>query len=410
MDNKQSSNTFSDIQGAGRLTIDAVQKITDIVETMHHTITSFGGILGARNQQRTTGITGMAYQGIRTVSGLAGNGFDALLDKLSLMIPERESSPGREALLSALNGVLGDYLVKKENPLAIPMQLRRDAKPVLMGDPTFFESIQQSDKKIVLMVHGSCMNDLQWNRQGHNHGTALENDFGLFPVYLHYNTGLHISENGREFANLLETFVKNLPCSIELIIIAHSMGGLVSRSACHYGKLAQHKWLKHLKKLVFLGTPHHGALLEKGGNWVDILLEANPYSSPFARLGKLRSSGLTDLRYGSILDEDWKGNDRFKHSKDNRQATPLPGSVQCYAIAATTGKKPGRINDNLIGDGLVTLNSALGRHKNPDLNLIFPESHQWIGRNMNHVDLLNHPDVYKTINKFIRVKNKNNSL
>ena len=174
MVNKQSSNTFSDIQGAGRLTIDAVQKITDIVEAMHSTITSFGGILGTQNQQRTTGITGMVYQGIHTVSGLAGNGFDTLLDKLSLMIPERDSSPGREALLSALNGVLGDYLVKKENPLTIPMQLHRDAKPVLMEDPAFFESIQQSDRKIVLMVHGSCMNDLQWNRQGHNHGTALE--------------------------------------------------------------------------------------------------------------------------------------------------------------------------------------------------------------------------------------------
>ena len=100
MNNKQNSIIFSDIQGAGRLTIDAVQKITDIVEDMHHTITSLGGLLGARNQQRTTGITKMAYQGVHTVSWLVGNGFDALLDKLSLMIPEKESSPGREALLS----------------------------------------------------------------------------------------------------------------------------------------------------------------------------------------------------------------------------------------------------------------------------------------------------------------------
>ena len=400
MNNKQNSSIFSDIQGAGRLTIDAAHKITDIVEDMHHTITSIGGLLGAQNQQRTTGITRMAYQGAHTASRLVGNSFDALLDKFSLMIPEKESSPGREALLSALNGVLGDYLVKKENPLAIPMQLRRDSRPILMGAPTLFESIQQSNKKIVLMVHGSCMNDLQWNRQGHNHGTALENNFELFPIFLHYNTGRHISENGRELANLLEAFVKHLPWSIELIIIAHSMGGLVSRSACYYGDLAQHTWLNHLKKLIFLGTPHHGALLEKSGNWVDILLEANPYSAPFAKLGKLRSSGLTDLRYGNILDEDWKGSDRFKYSGDNRKATPLPDNVQCYTIAATAGKKPGRINDDLIGDGLVTLNSALGRNKNPDLNLLFPESHQWIGRNMNHIDLLNHPDVYKAIKKF----------
>jgi hypothetical protein len=80
---------------------------------------------------------------------------------------------------------------------------------------------------------------------------------------------------------------------------------------------------------------------------------------------------------------------------------PLPENVACYSIAATTGKKATKLNEELIGDSLVTLNSALGRHQNPKFNLLFPESNQWVGRNMNHMDLLSHPQVYEMIKKWL---------
>lgn len=390
-----------DIRGAGNLAIDAITGITDLVEAMHHTIASLGGILGGANQNRATGITGMVYRNIRTVSGLARDGIDLLLKQFSSLLGEKCSSPEREVVLAALNGVLGDHLAARNNPLTIPMQFRLNGVPLAMGDQTFNQAVQQSGGKIALMVHGSCMNDLQWNRQGHDHGAALARDLGYLPVYLHYNTGLHISQNGREFAGLIEVFIDQLPQPIELLIIAHSMGGLVSRSACHYGKVAGHSWLNHLLKIVFLGTPHHGAPLERAGNWIDIILEISPYSAPFSRLGKIRSAGVTDLRYGNILDEDWKERDRFQCSGDHRIAVPLPDGLQCYTIAATTGKKMSILGDQLIGDGLVTLNSALGRHKNADLNLLFPKTHQWIARDMNHMDLLNQPEVYETIKRWL---------
>jgi len=130
-------------------------------------------------------------------------------------------------------------------------------------------------------------------------------------------------------------------------------------------------------------------------------LEISPYSAPFARLGKIRSSGVTDLRYGNVVDEDWKGLDQFKMSKDPRTPVPLPAGVLCYAIAGTTCKEAGKLGDDLIGDGLVTVNSALGRHKNPRFRLLFPEAHQWVGREANHLDLLNHEDVYETLKKWL---------
>ena len=396
------SSLSSDLRGVGSLTVDAITGITDIVESLHKTISPVSGIFGASESYRTRGITGTVYRNIHTVTELVGDGIDALLDRLNLILGKKESSRSREAALSVLNGVLGDHLVAVNNPLAIPMLFRRNGKT--LNEQALSEAVQQSNGRLLIMMHGACMNDMQWNRQGHDHGTALARDLGFAPVYVHYNTGLHISENGRKFSNYLETMMESLSRPREIFIIAHSMGGLVSRSACHYGKISGHTWLKSLGKVLFLGTPHHGSLLEKGGNWIDILLQISRYSAPFSRLGKIRSCGITDLRYGNLLDDDWKGRDRFDFSGDQRIPVPLPEGVQCYSIAATTGKKTSRLADHLIGDGLVTVNSALGRHKNAAFNLSFPETRQWVGRNMNHLDLLNHPEVYEMIKKWFRVE------
>ena len=393
---------MSDLRGAGQLAADAVTGIADLIEALHQTIGRAAGTPGVPGHQRTTGVTGIVYRNIRAVSGLVGDSLEAVLGSLVSFLGEQDATPGRETVLAALNGVLGDYLAASNNPLGISMQLRRNGTPLLRDDRSFSRAIQESGGKLALMVHGACMHDLQWNRQGHDHGAALAHDLGYLPLYLHYNTGLHISENGRAFSELMEACMHQLSRPIELVIIAYSMGGLVSRSACHYGELAGYNWLKHLRKLVFLGTPHHGAPLERGGNWVDILLGMSPYSAPFSRLGKIRSSGLTDLRYGNLLDDDWKGRDRFEYSGDNRAAVPLPDGVQCYAIAGTIVKASSTIGGHLLGDGLVTVNSALGRHENADLNLLLPEAHQWVGRDMNHLDLLNRTEVYATIKQWLK--------
>lgn len=254
----QKPDPSSDLRGAGRLITDAVHGIVDLVEAVHHSIITFGGLLGGSKSKRTSGITGMVYSNIRSTTGLVGQGIEVVLAKLSFLEKEKGSSPEREAVLSALNGVVGDHLEKTQNPLALPMQLRTNGKSLSSEDPSFSELLRQSNGKIALLIHGSCLNDLQWLRQGHDHGSALSKDLGYLPIYLRYNTGRHISENGRDCANLLETFTAQLPQSIELIIIGHSMGGLVARSACNYGTMANHKWRRHLQKMIFLATPHHG--------------------------------------------------------------------------------------------------------------------------------------------------------
>ena len=77
-----------------------------------------------------------------------------------------------------------------------------------------------------------------------------------------------------------------------------------------FGERAGHRWRATLRSLICLGTPHHGAPLERGGNLLERLLGVTRYSAPLARLARLRSAGVTDLRYGNVLDEDWAYHDK----------------------------------------------------------------------------------------------------
>ena len=201
-------------------------------------------------------------------------------------------------------------------------------------------------------------------------------------------------------ALLLEQFAKP---ELTISILAHSMGGLVARSACYYAQRAHQKWLTHCDKIIFLGTPHHGALLEKGGNWLNTMLKVSPYTEPFTKITNIRSCGITDLRHGNIIDEDWNQHGRFEHNKDKRTYVPLPENIQFYAIASTTSdKEDSLLAAQVVGDGLVTVDSALGIHK--DYGLKIPEENTWIGRDIGHIELLENDEVYQVIKKWLEDK------
>ena len=394
----------SDLLGFSRLAIDATAGLTELLEAMHDNIARAPGILDTPSQGPTSGITGLVYESIRSVTGLVGGGIEAILAPLVPMLKERKSTPERQAVLAALNGVMGDYQAAIGNPLAIPIRLRHKGKALTIERKALAGAIPRLNRKLVVLAHGLCMNDLQWKRKRHDHGAALARDLGYTPVHLHYNSGLHVSTNAFAFAKLLEALIEQWPVPLEeFAIIAHSMGGLVSRSAYHYATVAGHKWPRQLRKIIFLGTPHHGTPLERLGNRIIGALDLSPYTNALARLGKIRSAGITDLRYGNLLDDDWYGRDRFEQSGDHRRPMPLPEGVQCYAIAATQ-EKTGGLDAALPGDGIVPVDSALGRHEDPAMSLSFAESRMWIGQDMNHFDLLSKPTVYEHIKQWLGVQ------
>ena len=133
------------------------------------------------------------------------------------------------------------------------MQFRHKSKSIKLDSENIRAVYPKINGKILLMVHGSCMNDIQWTRQNHNHGKIVAEELNKTLIYLNYNSGIHISSNGQNLNNSLEELVQNWPVPIEeLVIVAHSMGGLVTRSALYYGEQHEKNWTKHLKKVVFL--------------------------------------------------------------------------------------------------------------------------------------------------------------
>ena len=411
---KRPAGLLGDVRGAFRLVIDGVHGVTGIVETMHQRIAGAARPWGKLADQPARGIPGLVYRGIHGTTHLVGKGLDAALAGVQGMLeappqglPETQAAAGRDALVAAINGVVGDHLERTANPLAIGMRLLRredgrDAAELPLPGP-----------HVLLLIHGLCMNDRQWTRGGHDHGQALAQALGWTPVYARYNSGLHVSINGRELGMRLEQLLRNWPVPVQsLTLIGHSMGGLVARSAAHQSAQSGMDWPQRLRHLVFLGTPHHGAPLERGGNWLHQGLGLSPYVAPFTRLSALRSAGITDLRHGNLLDEDW-AEGRFAQ-RDSRRVLPLPAGVACYAVAGTLGRAqdggedeaarvPGRataarlLGSEWLGDGLVPLASALGCHPRPTRDLHIPASHSWIGRGINHLDLLASDAVYQRL-------------
>ncbi|MBK7582857.1 MAG: alpha/beta hydrolase [Myxococcales bacterium] len=388
-----------DLRGASRLAIEATKSVTELVRAMHVTIGSGPAILGEPLAGPTRLVTDLVYGTISGVTQVVGAGIDRALAELGTLLGESTPGPEREAVLAALNGVLGDYLTETENPLALGMSLRSEGRPLPLEAEALRAAVPDAKGRVVLLVHGSCMSDLQWRRSGHDHGAALASELDVSAVYVRYNSGLHISDNGQELAELLEQLVAVWPTPLrELTLLGHSMGGLVARSACAAAEARAHGWRERLGTLVCLGSPHHGAPLERGGNWIDVLLGATRYGAPLAKLGQIRSAGVTDLRFGNVLDADWRDRDRFEKGADPRTPLPLPDGVRAFAIAGTLTEAP---RPELLGDGLVPVESALGQHKSSEFALRFPEERQHVSFGTAHLELLNRPSVYEQIRDWL---------
>mgnify|MGYP001764797691 FL=1 len=398
----------ADLRGAARLTTDAVAGLAGLVEAMHARIASLprlpGFGEGVQAGERTRGITGFVYKTVRGVTHLVGGSTEALLGWLAPALvaadPDQPPRPEREAIVAALNGVLGDHLASTDNPLAITMAFRRSGQALPLERLALRSRLAGATPKLLVLLHGLCMNDLQWQRAGHDHGEALARELGYTPVYLHYNSGLSVSTNGRILAQLMERLYDAWPVPIErLVMLGHSMGGLVARSAVYHGALMQRgglRWPARIDDLVCLGTPHQGAPLERAGHGVDLLLGAAPYAAPLARLGKVRSAGINDLRLGNIVSAP-SGDDGTHRCAQVR----LPDGTRCFAIAASLGPPSRKLKSRLLGDGLVPVASALGQHHDRDRRLAFAPDRQAVVHDTNHLDLLSSAEVYRLLRQWL---------
>jgi triacylglycerol lipase len=249
-------------------------------------------------------------------------------------------------------------------------------------------------------------------RQQLTYGELLAREHGVTPVYVRYNTGRHISTNGRELAQRLRELARAWPVRVrEIDLIGHSMGGLLIRSACHYGRhsatLADRMrrrgpWTAKVRRVVLLGTPNSGATIEVIANLTSAALWALPI--PVTRVIGAgldrRSEGIKDLRWGAVLDEDWVERDPGATERPERHRVHVPRRAEYLVVAGSLVGPwmPGgpALIDRLVGDPLVTPASAAGRigDAEPDL---FPNVTVRLRPRINHLALANSPEVYEEI-------------
>jgi pimeloyl-ACP methyl ester carboxylesterase len=265
---------------------------------------------------------------------------------------------------------------------------------------------------VAVFLHGWCLTEQSWSRRppegsadpdDRSYADRLRGDLGFSPVHLRYNTGLHISVNGRTLAEILEQLHAQWPVPItELVLVGHSMGGLLARSACHYGASGtsgarqQHRWTESVSHVVCLGSPHLGADLEKGVNIASWALALLPETRAIATFLNARSDGVKDLRFGACIDEDWRDADPDEFLQDHCQEAPFLPHATYHFVAATVAPP---LLGMITGDHLVRSQSAAGRGRSR--RIPFDAQHGLTLTGVNHLDLLNHPLVYTKLRDWL---------
>jgi pimeloyl-ACP methyl ester carboxylesterase len=315
------------------------------------------------------------------------------------------STPRGAAVIGAVQGLRGDHLEAESSPLHAPMAVHVAGAPVPPEPAALAAAFPQASSRLVVFLHGLMETEHSWalgtERTGGTYGDRLAADLGLTPVFIRYNTGRHISENGRSLAELLEALTTAWPVGVEEIaLVGHSMGGLVARSAGHGATLDGMAWPRRVRHIVSLGTPHLGAPLAQGAGALAALLGALPETRPFAGFLRKASAGIRDLRAGSLVDEDWQGRDLDGLRAAAVAEVPLlEGATHCFVSASLTRTARHPVG-RLVGDLLVLEPSAAGRSRKRHIG--FREQDGLHVGGATHFALLNHPAVYARLREWLR--------
>ncbi len=315
----------------------------------------------------------------RHVYALIKGGFmlpSAVSGLAAAWLPYREPRPDMLAVQSAINGVFGHILANQNNPLAFQMSF--PGSPVTRKRP------------LLVFVHGLCLHEQSWQSPAHAAFVDHMQAAGFGVAHVRYNSGLAIAENGSRLAALLEKADAS-----RMVLVGHSMGGLIIRSALHQAQEARLDWPAQLTHVVALGSPHQGAEAERLGNYANRLLTLTPWSAPLARLGNLRSEAIRDLRFGNLLHSDRERAGDPLHIHDPRECIPVPDGIPHLFVAATRSAKSER---KLRSDLLVTPCSALAEDypgaQSASRELLYA---------MDHFDLMGAASTYAVLQRWLAI-------
>lgn len=367
-----SSNAAHTASAIVHLAMRSAQELTHLVAEMHSTISYLPSPFNKEHQANAR----HAPFPYRIIAGSF-----ALIAKFSKMFTTHQTEFNQPLAIrtqAALNGVCGDKLESWASPLATPITLR-SANGEILDMATW---AQAPAKGHILFLHGLCHSDLEWQQSvNHNQFYSELAQLGYKAAWLRYNTGRAIHHNGEDFADLLQQHFANK--GTPLILIGHSMGGLLIRSASHCAERNEHTWLARLSHAAYLGSPHLGAPWERVGHKANNLLNVTPYTRPLMRLGNIRSRGIKDLRYARL-------------TADNI-VPHLPESVNHLLLASAWSEKHA---ENWIGDGIVPVASALAQDEKGDV-LSAPLLKRVMLTDISHLALLDDERVYQELRSWL---------
>ena len=350
-------------------------------------------------------LSSRAYAAVGAGASTLGRAADGALERRGVGERRALSSTGPgSALIGALDGLIGDRLRDEGSELHQPASVRRGGARVELDSSSLAAAFPRAAPRLAVFVHGLMETEGSWSwgarEAGDTYGARLERDIGCTAVYVRYNSGLHISENGRALAGLLERLVGAWPADVrEIALVGHSMGGLVARSACHQACEQGDEWVGHVRHVVSLGSPHLGAPLAQGAHVAAAALHKLPETRMLSGLLRRRSAGIRDLRHGSLVDEDWRGRDPHAlRAVACREVPLLPWADHCF-VSATLTRDPGHPLGRLLGDILVLRPSASGRGRTR--RIPFRDEHGHHQGGAHHFMLLNHPEVYERLRDWL---------
>ncbi|MGE0708380.1 MAG: esterase/lipase family protein [Planctomycetota bacterium] len=304
-----------------------------------------------------------------------------------------------EFAVAILNGLVGDYLEREGNGLATEMGLYRELRRVEPERADLARAYPDATPRVALFVHGVCCAETIWRfPDGDDYGRRLARERGITPLYLRYNSGRSIAENGRDLADLLQRVSEAYPLALErLLLVGYSMGGLLLRSACHFAAEQGLPWLERVERAIYIGTPHAGAPAERVGRLAARLLRAipDPYTRLVAELGDLRSAGIKDLGDADLRDEDRASLSGRLSLRDRRHPLPLLPRFPHFLLAGSL-KMPAPVA-SLFGDAVVPLSSATAERMLETEQLALPADHVRVLPGRTHVALPRCEDAYRAI-------------
>jgi len=360
------------------------------------------GALPARMAHDT--IANAAYSALGGAVSLLGRAADAALSRRPEEGRVISRSPAGSAVVAGVTGLIGDRLEAERSDLHQPLAVRVGGAPVPPEPAALAAAFPGATPRLAVFLHGLMETEFSWRlgarAHGDTYGTRLVRDLACTPVYVRYNSGRHISQNGCDLSDVLDAVVAAWPVEVtEIALIGHSMGGLVARSACHGAAQANAPWVRRVRHVISLGSPHMGAPLEQAVHLASAALHAVPETRPFGSFLRRRSAGIRDLRQGSLVDEDWKDRDPDAlRAAACREVPLLEGATHCF-VAATITRSPRHPLGRLIGDWLVLEPSASGRGRTR--RIPFKEEHGMHVGPATHFALLNHPQVYERLRDWL---------